>query len=144
MYVYNDGSLAPAHLPMSGKFYVGPCGNFASLSWLVKGPIHTSIQIMGFGSKLWDFQGVGPVDKKVSFHACMHVCGCHTRPAAMYACVFVSLSVYCGCHAWPVPWSTSSLTWTTSAFGTRSLSTQPGTFIHRCQLLFGLTAFTVK
>ena len=26
---------------------------------------------MGFGSRLWDLGVVGPVDKKVSFHACM-------------------------------------------------------------------------
>ena len=51
---------------MAGIFYVGPVD---ILSRLVKFPI-TSIQIMGFGSRLWDLGVVEPVDEKVSFLAC--------------------------------------------------------------------------
>ena len=57
--------LALAHRPGPSKFYVGPV---EILSGLVKCPI-TSIQSIGFGSRLWDLVVVGPVDKKVSFHA---------------------------------------------------------------------------
>ena len=48
-----------------GKFYVGLV---EILSGLVKFTI-TSIQIMGFGSRLWNLQFVGPVDKNISCHA---------------------------------------------------------------------------
>ena len=58
--------LTPAHRPMAGKIYVGPV---EILSGPLKFPI-TAIQIMVFGSRLWDFGVVGPVEKKVSFHAC--------------------------------------------------------------------------
>ena len=50
---------------MAGKFYAGPV---EILSGVVKCPI-TSIQIMGFESRLWDLGVVGQVDKEVSFHA---------------------------------------------------------------------------
>ena len=49
---------------MAGKFYVGPVD---IMSGPVKFPI-TSILFIGFGSRLWDFGDVGPVNKKVSFH----------------------------------------------------------------------------
>ena len=52
--------------PPAREFYVGPV---EILSGLLKCLI-TSIEIMGFRSRLWDLTVVRPVDKKVSFHTC--------------------------------------------------------------------------
>ena len=47
------------------------CWASRNFEWASKIPITcTLIQIIGFGSRLWDLGVIGPVDKKISFHAC--------------------------------------------------------------------------
>ena len=53
----------------AGKKYVGPV---EIVSEPLKFPI-AAIQIMVLGSRLWDLDVVGPVEKKVSFHACITI-----------------------------------------------------------------------
>ena len=58
-HIMQGWKLAPARKPMAGESYVGPV---EILSWLVKFPI-ISIQIVEFGSRLWDLGVVRPVEK---------------------------------------------------------------------------------
>ena len=79
-----ETSTGPPPHGLASKYYAGPveilCGQ-------VKFPIN-SIQIMGFGSRLWDLGIIGPVDKTVGFHAWIIMYLANLLPAGLNKLTF--------------------------------------------------------